>query len=47
MIKQFRVPGRIARFKVTPGPLPQYPAGSQGPDEAEQLLREADHWRAI
>ncbi|MCW3018781.1 MAG: glucose-6-phosphate 1-dehydrogenase [Solirubrobacterales bacterium] len=31
----------------TPGPLPKYPAGSQGPKEAERLLREGDHWRAI
>src|SRR5271166_6065510 len=28
-------------------PLPQYPAGSQGPKEAELLLRGDDHWRAI
>ncbi len=27
--------------------LPTYPAGSQGPSEAEQLLRGDDHWRAI
>jgi glucose-6-phosphate 1-dehydrogenase len=33
--------------RQTPGPLPKYPAGSQGPKEAEQLLREGDHWRAI
>ena len=31
----------------TPGPLPQYEAGSQGPEDANQLLREGDHWRAI
>jgi glucose-6-phosphate 1-dehydrogenase len=35
----------------TPGPraggLPKYPAGSQGPKEAEHLLREGHHWRAI
>jgi glucose-6-phosphate 1-dehydrogenase len=30
-----------------PGPLPQYPAGSQGPQEAERILREGDRWRAI
>ena len=30
-----------------PVPLPKYPAGSQGPKEAERLLREGDHWRAI
>ena len=35
----------------TPGPgaggIPKYEAGSQGPREAEQLLREGDRWRAI
>jgi glucose-6-phosphate 1-dehydrogenase len=30
-----------------PGPLPQYEAGSQGPEEANELLREGQHWRAI
>jgi glucose-6-phosphate 1-dehydrogenase len=30
-----------------PGPLAQYEAGSQGPQEAEQLLREGHSWRAI
>jgi len=30
-----------------PGPLPQYESGTQGPDEANDLLREADSWRAI
>ena len=29
------------------GPLPKYEAGSQGPEEAEALLREGDQWRAI
>src|SRR5215218_2533870 len=29
------------------GPLPQYPAGSSGPDEADQILIEGDKWRAI
>jgi glucose-6-phosphate 1-dehydrogenase len=29
------------------GPLPTYEAGSQGPPEANALLREGDHWRAI
>jgi glucose-6-phosphate 1-dehydrogenase len=28
-------------------PLPQYPAGSQGPDEAEALLEEGARWRAL
>jgi glucose-6-phosphate 1-dehydrogenase len=31
----------------TPGPLPQYPAGSQGPPEAELILRPGDAWRRI
>ncbi len=30
-----------------PGPLPTYEAGSQGPREADMLLREGDRWRAI
>jgi glucose-6-phosphate 1-dehydrogenase len=29
------------------GPLPKYEAGSQGPKEAELILREGDHWRRI
>jgi glucose-6-phosphate 1-dehydrogenase len=29
------------------GPLPKYEAGSQGPKEAELILREGDHWRAV
>jgi glucose-6-phosphate 1-dehydrogenase len=31
----------------TPGPLPQYKAGSQGPKEADSLLLDDHHWRAI
>jgi glucose-6-phosphate 1-dehydrogenase len=27
--------------------LPTYEAGSQGPAEADRLLRVGDHWRAI
>jgi len=30
-----------------PGPLPQYPAGSVGPDEADAVLRDGHRWRAI
>jgi glucose-6-phosphate 1-dehydrogenase len=30
-----------------PGPLPKYKAGSQGPEEAELILRPGDRWRAI
>jgi glucose-6-phosphate 1-dehydrogenase len=29
------------------GPLPQYEAGSQGPDVANDLLLDGHHWRAI
>ena len=32
---------------VRPGPLPQYEAGSQGPAEADGLLRPGHSWRAI
>jgi len=31
----------------SPGPLAQYEAGSQGPKEAENLLLDDHHWRAI
>jgi glucose-6-phosphate 1-dehydrogenase len=31
----------------TPRPVPSYEAGSQGPEEANALLREGDRWRAI
>jgi glucose-6-phosphate 1-dehydrogenase len=30
-----------------PGPLPQYPAGSGGPEEANGILAEGHEWRAI
>jgi glucose-6-phosphate 1-dehydrogenase len=30
-----------------PGPLPQYPAGSAGPAEADELLEGGDTWRAL
>jgi glucose-6-phosphate 1-dehydrogenase len=36
-----------ATHPAQPGPLPQYPAGSQGPAEAEDILREGHRWRAI
>ena len=29
------------------GPLPQYPAGSAGPEKADEILRPGHHWRAI
>jgi glucose-6-phosphate 1-dehydrogenase len=49
---QWRICDPIVKFWApthphTPGPLPSYEAGSQGPAEASELLREGDHWRAI
>jgi glucose-6-phosphate 1-dehydrogenase len=37
----------VAHWEGMPGPLPQYAAGSQGPDEACSLLDGDDAWRAI
>ena len=37
----------VSTWEQTPGPLPKYPAGSQGPKEADQLLQEGQSWRAI
>ena len=37
----------VAAWDQKPGPLPTYEAGSQGPKEADGLLREGDSWRAI
>ena len=37
----------VSAWEATPGPLPGYESGSQGPKEAEALLRGDDHWRAI
>ena len=37
----------VGAWAKTPGPLPQYEAGSQGPEEAERLLSEGHRWRAI
>jgi glucose-6-phosphate 1-dehydrogenase len=37
----------VSSWAALPGPLPKYPAGSQGPEEAEQLLLADDRWRAI
>jgi glucose-6-phosphate 1-dehydrogenase len=45
---QWRICDPIVKaWESTPGPLPQYASGSQGPAEAESLLREGDRWRAI
>jgi glucose-6-phosphate 1-dehydrogenase len=37
----------VAKWEATPGPLPQYEAGTQGPPESDRLLEGDDHWRAI
>jgi glucose-6-phosphate 1-dehydrogenase len=37
----------IQAWSHIPGPLPQYPSGSQGPPEADQLLLDDDRWRMI
>jgi glucose-6-phosphate 1-dehydrogenase len=45
---QWRICNPIVQaWGTTPGPLPQYPAGSQGPDEASLILRHGDTWRTI
>jgi glucose-6-phosphate 1-dehydrogenase len=45
---QWRVCDPIVQtWEKMPGPLPQYPAGTQGPPEADKLLLDGDHWRAI
>ena len=37
----------LAAWAQIPGPIPQYPAGSAGPPEAERLLADGQSWRAI
>jgi glucose-6-phosphate 1-dehydrogenase len=37
----------VRRWEATPGPLPQYESGTQGPAEADRLLEHGAHWRAI
>jgi glucose-6-phosphate 1-dehydrogenase len=45
---QWRICDPIVRsWAERPETLPKYGAGSQGPAEAEQLLRHGDSWRAI
>jgi glucose-6-phosphate 1-dehydrogenase len=45
---QWRICDPIVKtWESMPGPLPQYPAGSQGPEEAEQLLLGDSTWRMI
>jgi glucose-6-phosphate 1-dehydrogenase len=45
---QWRICDPILRtWEATPGPLPQYRAGSQGPEEANHILLPGHSWRAI
>jgi glucose-6-phosphate 1-dehydrogenase len=37
----------VTQWEKTPGPLPQYEAGTQGPEEANALLKHGARWRAI
>jgi glucose-6-phosphate 1-dehydrogenase len=37
----------VQKWESMPGPLPQYSAGSQGPEEADALLIGDDVWRSI
>ncbi|HVS28569.1 MAG TPA: glucose-6-phosphate dehydrogenase [Solirubrobacteraceae bacterium] len=37
----------LKAWEQNPEPVPQYPAGSAGPEEAAQLLIGGAHWRAI
>jgi glucose-6-phosphate 1-dehydrogenase len=37
----------VRTWEATPGPLPQYEAGTQGPEEVNKLLEAGDQWRAI
>ncbi|MDX6729925.1 MAG: glucose-6-phosphate 1-dehydrogenase [Baekduia sp.] len=37
----------VRQWQKMAGPLPQYEAGTQGPEEANRLLADGDRWRAI
>jgi glucose-6-phosphate 1-dehydrogenase len=37
----------VQAWEATPGPLPQYPAGSHGPEEAHVLMLPGQEWRTI
>jgi glucose-6-phosphate 1-dehydrogenase len=37
----------LEAWDSTPAPLPQYPPGSQGPEEADSILCPGDAWRPI
>jgi glucose-6-phosphate 1-dehydrogenase len=46
--EQWRICDPIVHYwRETPGPLPKYPAGSQGPAEAEAILLPGQEWRRI
>jgi glucose-6-phosphate 1-dehydrogenase len=46
--EQWRICDPIVHtWRETPGPLPQYPAGSQGPAEADLILLPGQSWRRI
>jgi glucose-6-phosphate 1-dehydrogenase len=45
---QWRICDPIVKsWERTPGPLPQYEAGSQGPTEAREVMLEGQGWRSI
>src|SRR5204863_3090938 len=45
---QWRIADPIVNtWAETPGPLPQYPAGSSGPPEADKLLEPGHKWRPL
>ncbi|MBA3301482.1 MAG: glucose-6-phosphate dehydrogenase [Thermoleophilaceae bacterium] len=37
----------VKKWEQNSGPIAQYASGSQGPEEANDLLEEGSHWRAI
>jgi len=37
----------VSTWAATPGPLPTYAAGGQGPEAADAILEDGDRWRAI
>jgi glucose-6-phosphate 1-dehydrogenase len=37
----------VEKWEATPGPLPQYASGSQGPAEAQSLMLSGQEWRTI
>jgi glucose-6-phosphate 1-dehydrogenase len=45
---QWRIADQIVKtWAEMPGPLPQYPAGSSGPPEADKLLEPGHKWRPL